>query len=246
MYKSLLQNKKAVIFDLDGTITDTEYFWAKAIVNIADENYGFVEYNIAETAGLELTDRWEHILLKRQIEPKIPYSDLVKMTITRFVQYITEAETIKTLPGFWSLATELKLKKNIKIGLTTNTRKELVNTILDKIGLSEFFDAVVTLDDAKKPKPDPEMYHICLKELGISSKECLVFEDSYFGAQASAKANIQTVVIWDALIDKKSYPEEVIGFIPDFEGLAGNLDKNLEEVLLDQVKEVLDQPAQEE
>lgn len=75
------------------------------------------------------------------------------------------------------------------------SRCQQANNILDALGLSDDFDFVATRDDVENGKPDPEIYLLVARELGVSSDECLVVEDSPAGVQASLVAGMHVVAV---------------------------------------------------
>ncbi|MFH1510098.1 MAG: HAD family phosphatase, partial [Candidatus Woesearchaeota archaeon] len=87
-----------------------------------------------------------------------------------------------------------KLKKNgYKIGLGTSSNKYKVKFVLSKLGMSKTFDTVVTSNDIRKGKPDPEIYLLTAKKLKAS--ECIVFEDAPLGVEAAKRAGMKCVAL---------------------------------------------------
>jgi HAD superfamily hydrolase (TIGR01509 family) len=171
-----------------------------------------------------IKDKWDHILDTHSIKTPLSTSDLVKHTHTEFIKLMEEND-LEVREGFWALARELKVDKNIKMGLVTNTVREVAVQVLSHLELETSFDAVVCADDVKKPKPDPQMYKQAAKLLGVKPKEILVFEDSVVGAESAVKAGMNVVIIWDSKTNKNLFPESVREYFPDFRALPGNLDE---------------------
>ena len=102
------------------------------------------------------------------------------------------------------------------------------------------FDALVTGDEIKRAKPDPETYFKILKKLKVSKKEAVVFESSVPGTNSSIKAGVDTCVIWDGSLEKRHFSEKVLGFTTDFTPYPGNLDQTHEEYIATSVRDVLE------
>lgn len=238
MYKNFIEGKKAVAFDLDGTIAETKLFWYRAYSQVLGNLK--VEYSdkirvIYEEAGVGVNEIWSRIKNTGAIDKKITVEDLIKQTHKEYSNLIT-SNRIFTPEGFLELIFELKLKKKLKIGLTTNSAKKVAQLVLDNIGASEFFDAFVFGDEVKNRKPHPEIYKTIAKKLSVRPEEMLVFEDSITGAASAKKAGADVFVIWDGSVEKNEYPKGMLAFNEDFDGLAGNLDHTYKEAWEEYVK----------
>ena len=234
MYKQIIIGKKLILFDLDGTIADTEPLWQLALTNVmARENVFLQTYrDLVRMPGLPNTEKWKIIVSENTIKSGKTAEQLNQETTTEFLK-ILETEELDTRPGFWELAFYFKKEKELKLGLTTNSSKDVAEKILEKIGIKETFDYKIYGDDVKNLKPDPEMYKKALSMAKVNAKEVLVFEDSPTGAASAEAANLDLIVIWNGLTAKSLYPESTIFFMLDFEGLANNLEMTFEEAFKD-------------
>jgi HAD superfamily hydrolase (TIGR01509 family) len=217
MYKKLVEGKKAVIFDLDGTLINSVELWENSFYKIYKINkpQTFVE---AVPTGISLPDHWDYVLKRTEFETKHTVKELVEQTEQEFIKVFSE-NNIDLTNGFWPLAVELKENKGFKLGLVTNTSKSVTEKVLEKFTLGPVFDAVVTRDDVKKPKPNPEMYKKAAKMLGAAPSQILVFEDSVTGAKAAKNAGMDVLIVWDGSVPENKYPKGMKGFVVDFEGL---------------------------
>lgn len=234
-HKSIIKGKKAVLFDLDGTVIDSEILWDHAFKKTA-ESLGVTLNDIdCELCGMQIAEKWKK--LEQQNKTKINKStqELVNLTNNEFLK-IFKGSGIDAREGFWSLITDLKNVYNLKTGLTTNTYRNVTDVVLAQLNLKEAFDFVICGDEVKKPKPDPEIYKKAAKKLGVNSHEVLVFEDSLTGTTSAVKANMDTVVIWDGSVFKNKYPRQVIGFIPDFSALPDDLNLTIKDEFKEFVK----------
>jgi HAD superfamily hydrolase (TIGR01509 family) len=241
MYKSYIEGKKAVLFDLDGTIVDTHDLYMQAFSKVLS-NIGEVGAVTEEEleAGTSEEKKWKSILNQNDFKNarKIPTNELVKQTYSIFMQLFLESER-DAKDGFWETLSYLKNQAKMKVGLTTNTRREITDQILKKLGLDTAFDLVICGDEVKREKPHPEMYAKALKTLGLTAQEVLVFEDSIVGFTAAKKAGIEQIIIWDGKIHRDAYRGgAILNFMEDFMPLVGNLDKTYAESLQETLKDM--------
>ena len=240
MFKKIIDGKRAVFFDLDGTIVDTEPLWERAFETVLQlYNADFVGYDELPD-GATVPQKWEYIIhTNAEYLSGIPnVAELSRLTHTEYLK-IVENSLLEARPGFWDLAAKLKVDKNLKIALVTNSTKEITQKVLSKIGVASTFDLVVTGDEVKKAKPAPEIFLKAAKTLNVKPAEVLVFEDSLAGASSAVNAGMDLIVIWDGVFEKTAYPENTIMFLPDFESLPGNLDMTMEEAVKTEAQEML-------
>ena len=210
----MLEKVKAVIFDMDGTLIDSMGVWGKI-------------------------DR--EFLTKRQIPvPKDIQKSIEGMSFRETAAYFKErfvlAESLEEIMNEWvSMCTiyyendvllkpgALKLVKYLhehgyKIGLGTSSRRELINIVLGRYGLLEYFDTIRTSCEVGRGKPFPDIFLKVADDLGVDPAECLVFEDTLAGVTAGKRAGMRVVAVYD----EHSVPvrEEIVstadGYIQDF------------------------------
>jgi 16S rRNA pseudouridine516 synthase len=228
----LFKGKRAVIFDLDGTIVDDQPIWNQAIENVKTKAGLKVERNYP--SGLNVLTKWQNLL--RESKEAVNYSaeDLTRMTHEEFLRLYTEVEA---RPGFWALMQYLK-DKGFKVGLASNTNRAIVDEILKRLEISpEAFAVIIGGDEVKHFKPHPEIYHRMIKELKVSTKSTVVFEDSITGAESAVSAGIDTIVIWDGEVSKIEYPRRVAFYIDDFDGLDEQIEKSPKQILAEEQNE---------
>lgn len=190
----------AVIFDLDGTILDSE------------EVHKLLYQQSARALGYELTDAYyflqlrgmtdektfEHLL--RLSGKKVSVRNLVEEKKQRFLRYLVE-NRIKAVPGVVEYIHMLERRGHV-LGLATSAFKEEATTTLKNFGLAESFQVITTCEDVVAGKPAPEVYLKTLHALRLQPSECLVHEDSIAGIKAAVAAQIRVVAIGD-IADKK-------------------------------------------
>ncbi|MBN1162826.1 HAD family phosphatase [Patescibacteria group bacterium] len=231
MYKDIFLNRKAVCFDLDGTIVDSHPIWLRAhrlvLENLKMNTY--VEPTDYCEVGVSLTKTWENFLNKYDVDKDLTAEGLAEATNRSFVNILQTIE-LEPREGFWSLAAKLKEDMKLKLGLVTNTPRYVAEQVLNKIGFVSSLDAKMFGDDVQHKKPNPEMYIKVAKDLGaIKPKEIVVFEDSVVGVTAAAEAKMDIVLIKDSNRSLKDYPGNIVFAAPDFSSLADELDTTYKE-----------------
>ena len=206
----------AVLFDVDGTIAETEEFHRKSF------NEAFKEFNLDwfwdEAIYSELINVGggkERIMhhIKRAWPEMLNYKNLSKYVDSIhktkneiYEDYLLESN-LKTRPGVIRLINELK-KKSIKIALVSSTSEiNLINLFEKglKIDYKKIFDVVAHGDSTRSKKPSPEIYEWTLEKLRLPPQGCIAIEDSPRGLEASRAANISTVVTPSLLTNREDF-----------------------------------------
>lgn len=190
--ESISVNKSAVIFDMDGLLIDSEPLWAKAermvFSSVGVELSGALCKRTAAMTTREVTEfwyerfPWEHKSIEA-IENEV--IDCVDELIKQDGQPMLGVNQI--LSYFH--------ERNYKIGLSTNAPFRLIDTVLNKLEIAEYFHAVSSSEHVERGKPDPAVYLATLQKLDVYSDRCLAFEDSTSGVVAAKAAGIKTVVV---------------------------------------------------
>ena len=174
---------KAVIFDFDGVIVDSE---TKKFNDLA---FALKDFNLS----LKSNDFQNFIGKKRGFFLKQRFNlpkDKIKKIMGRIrTLEIKNIKEYKLIDGIKELLLFLHSKK-IKIIITTGSKKIFVQKILEEYNITKYFDFIISGELFIKSKPDSECYQITLDKLGMSSKECVVIEDSVAGVLAAKKLNI--------------------------------------------------------
>ncbi len=221
MYKKLISGKKAVLFDLDGTIVDTEYLWKTALINVLRGVAPNVEDHYE--LGVSITEIVKNALETSEEKKGHSIKEFVDRINVEYVKLVRETN-LQPKEGFWDLIYELKEEKKLKVGLVTNTRDVAAKEVMINAGLVNAFDITVFGNNVVKPKPDPAIYNMAAKMLKLKGHEILVFEDSIAGVTAALKAHMDVVAIMNEDLLADDYPQGILLALTDFQNLAGNLD----------------------
>jgi beta-phosphoglucomutase-like phosphatase (HAD superfamily) len=103
--------------------------------------------------------------------------------------------------------------------VATSASRQDVHRLLGHLGLRELFDAVVTAEDVRLGKPDPEVYLLAAEGIGVAPVQCLVFEDSVVGVQAARRAGMRVIGVATAHTDAELRDAGAASVVDDFEGL---------------------------
>lgn len=190
---------KAILFDLDGIIIDTESIYMNLMLKFNDSYKIFIskEYYISNILGK--TKNQISSLLKEDILKNKSVEDYWKGLLKYRENYINENE-IKVKNGFFDFANYLK-KNKIILGIVTSNSLQLVKKLLRKAEIDiNIFDIIVTSDDVSATKPNPELYLTALKKINIKSRQAIAIEDSNVGIMSAVSAGIKVINVPD--IDK--------------------------------------------
>jgi beta-phosphoglucomutase len=191
---SLRDNFKGAIFDLDGVIVDTAKYHYLAWKWLAEQwGFEFTEADNERLKGVSRTRSLEIVLEIGGIELSAEEKERKAAEKNeRYLEYIRRMDESELLPG----AKEYLLKlrgKGVRIALGSASKNAMF--ILDKVGIAGLFDAVVDGTKVSKAKPDPEVFLVGCRELGLSPEDCIVFEDAEAGVEAAVAAGIYVVGI---------------------------------------------------
>ena len=180
-------NYKALIFDLDGTLADTMPVHYKAC-QIVCNKYGFdfpEDFFYAE-AGKPTLAVFE--LLIKKLGKDLDGSLL---GIEKEAVFLSLIHEVKPLDLIAEIAVFNKGKVPIAIG--SGGQRRSVDLTLEAIGMANYFDVIVSCDDVKKFKPNPETFIKAATQMNVAPKDCLVFEDGDLGINAARNGGMMVV-----------------------------------------------------
>ena len=183
---------KALVFDFDGLIVDTEmssYQTWQEIYAEHDCQLPFSTWAICIGGSPQLFDPCEY--LEQQIGRPILREEI---RLRRRQRHIRMVETQPVLPGVEDYLLSAK-RLGLKIGVASSSRHEWVDTHLTRLGLIDYFDSIKCFDDVKHTKPDPELYLAVLGALGVHGQQAIALEESPNGVIAAQQAGIFCVAI---------------------------------------------------
>lgn len=193
--KEMLPGKKAVIFDLDGSLIDSMWVWSeideeylakwglcnidRAVLRAAIEGMTFHETAVYFKEHFEIEDDIEKIK-----------ADWRRMAWDKYEQEVL------LKPGVYEFLKGCK-KNKIRLGIATSNSRELAESVLRSNKVFDDFEVIVTGSEAPKGKPAPDIYLSVASKLSVPPKECLVFEDTLAGIQAGLNAGMTVCAVSD-------------------------------------------------
>lgn len=187
---------KAVVFDMDGVIFDTESAVIKVWKQVADmRGIPDIESFCMDCLGTNAAETKSKFL--KRYGDLYPY-DEIRAQKTGMVREMFKRGEIYTKPGAREILSTLK-SKGIKVALASSTREEAVREELTIAGLIDYFDVIVTGDMVNNSKPAPDIFLKACERLGIDPKDAAGIEDSFNGVRSSKSAGLYTIMVPDIL-----------------------------------------------
>jgi HAD superfamily hydrolase (TIGR01509 family) len=191
-----LQPFEAAIFDMDGTLLDTEALFRTIVFDVCNE-LGFEMTDAVHLSLVGGSHERTRQLLVDSFGVAFPYGLFDEMCRTNMRQRSHGGVPVKA--GAVEFLSELK-RRGIPIAVATSSRLPHAQHHLTATGLFELFDTVVTRDDVTHPKPHPEPYLTAANRLGIDPARCIALEDSHAGVRAAHAAGMQTIMVPDLMV----------------------------------------------
>ena len=177
--------KKAVVFDMDGVLIDSQPLHYEIDMNVLKKcGYQANLETVTPYTGMSNPDRWpiykSSLNLDQKVETLISMQEQIMM------------ETFKNVPlsaieGIPSLLDQLN-KKGLKCAVASSSSHELINLVLERTGIRKYFDALISGEDVTNGKPHPDIYLHAAKVLDVTPKDCVAIEDSPNGLKSAKSA----------------------------------------------------------
>lgn len=183
---------QALIFDFDGTLVNSEEYWA----TLGDEQFfpsvvpGWSKADGARTQGLGRMETYD--LLVKEYGLQMPF-DAFNAQLESCVACIYE-ELCQPVPGMQQLLCALNDRK-ILCAIASASPRRWIDAALKRLELAACFNTICSWDDVQNGKPDPEVFLLAAKRLHIAPEHCIVLEDSTHGIAAAKAARMQCLAI---------------------------------------------------
>ncbi len=196
---------KAVIFDIDGVIIDSEPFWKEAEIKIFNSlGVPLTEQMCDSTTGMRLVDvtilwhekyPWD---LKKDPLEKVN-GDIVEALISLIKQKGELSKGVTELLDFFKA-------KDLPMAVASSSDQKIIDAVLDKLNIRKYFKVIHSAEFEEYGKPHPAIYLTTAKKLDVEPTECLAIEDSFNGVVAAVAARMKTA----------AYPEKTNFYNPKF------------------------------
>lgn len=181
---------KAVIFDFDGLLVDSEPIYVKANKKFLSER-GITDFSIINRIfGMRAEETFD--LMKKEFNLEGSIEELMNIRNGYIIDDFKNGE-LKLMP--YMIETLEELNKNYPLAIGSSSKKILIDTAMEIYQFSHYFKDLVCGDDAKKGKPDPEIYLKNSANLNVDPSYCVVLEDSPNGILAGKRAGMKTIAI---------------------------------------------------
>ena len=183
---------RAYIFDLDGTLVDSEVIWVDAVGNYIRENAG--DFSPEEAAALVYGRSWRDIhvdIVGRYPDLDMPVHEMEER-ISPYYHAIAEQRDIR-IPN--SIALLQKLSADYPICIVSGSSRKTISEAVEMMGIIDDLRFFLGADDYSPGKPDPTCYRLAADRLSLNPEDCLVFEDSEVGLRAAKGAGMPCVIL---------------------------------------------------
>ena len=203
---------KAVLFDMDGVLIDSELHWQPAQEELLDGlglDWDTLDYK--STLGLSLRDLYDTLCTKYSLSISRELFNELYDGVAKKIY----AEKSSIIKGFFEFASDLK-DNGVKIALVSSSPHRWIEIVIKRFSLEKTFDTIISSDDVGgEGKPSPKIYTYTAEKIGVMPNECIVIEDSYNGVLSAKRANMYSIGFRNGFNDNQDLSpahNEIIGF----------------------------------
>lgn len=185
-------SKKAVLFDMDGVLIDSEPFYMREFVRfMKTQGIEVTEQDLKKIPGS--SDEFE--ILSSFFPNEISSDELYERFLNQFVMEPIAFDEIIN-PYVKTILKKLQ-NQEIKIALVSSSSMKSIQRMLKENDLENYFDVIVSGEQFQQSKPNPEIYEYTLKQLDVRAEDAIVVEDSTYGIEAAKAAGIEVIAKFD-------------------------------------------------
>ena len=183
--------KQAVIFDMDGVVTDSEPLYAEAVtVALGETGLSLSREDHQAIMGSSIDYTWEWVMSRFNLNHDLDYwKERYDKVVLRLL-----SEKAEPMPGIYGLLDRLE-EGGIKIGLATSSQLNWVEAVLARLGVRERFGSMAACEMVQNAKPAPDLYLLAANGLAVPPEACVAIEDTPRGIQAAKAAGMVTVAL---------------------------------------------------
>lgn len=188
----MVKDYKGIIFDLDGVITETAEYHYQSWQRMADEEG--LEFN------REINEKLRGVSRKRSLEiilgdKKLSENEMKRLMDIKnsyYQEYLKDMDEADLLPGAKELI-DNSIDKGFKLAIASSSKN--AKTVISALGIGDLFETISDGFSVKNPKPAPDLFILTARKMGLTSDQCIVFEDASAGIDAAQAANMLSVGI---------------------------------------------------
>ena len=203
---SIREPAGAIVFDMDGVLADTEPIHRMAIQEVLSRRgHRIDDAEYAQLVGLGHDAAWRWMRRRFGLaEEQATYDAEYEAVLLPLL-----AASARLAPGVLELMAALRAKQ-VPVALASSSRRGVVKATLDALGLADAFTVTVSGDEVARGKPDPEIFLLAARRLGVRPSACIVVEDSLHGMQAAALAGMRVIGVASPFTAGTELPAELV------------------------------------
>jgi len=210
---------RAVIFDLDGVLADSERWWNKIDKKLLAQ-YGVTYRGEHHRNVLGVSYRLAVEFYKKAFNLSVSTDELMRRRAEMATEFF--AKRVGLFPSAKDVLQELR-QMNLRLAVATSSVSSSARPFLERHKLTPFFDVIVTGDEIERGKPHPDIYVCAAEKLGLAPDACLVIGDALSGIAAAKAANMRVAAIPDTrFVDPREYQKKadyVLGSLSEIPAL---------------------------
>ena len=196
---------RAVIFDLDGVLADSEPWWNEIDKKLLGE-YSVVYRGEYHQNVLGVSYQMAVEFYKKAFNLSVPTEELMRRRGEIAAEFF--ANRVGLFPSTRTVLEELR-QMNLRLGVATSSVSASARPFLDRHKLTSFFEVILTGDEIERGKPAPDIYLRAAQKLGLTADACLVIEDALSGIAAGRAAGMRVAAIPDTrFVDRREYEKQ--------------------------------------
>ena len=217
MIKDFLKNKKAVLFDLDGTLVDSMWMWPQIDVEFLGR-FGYYCPGDLERAVEGMSFSETAAYFKERFSLPMTLEEIKECWSQMAMDKYRTQVPLK--PGALEFLRYCK-DQGIATGIATSNGRPIVDAVIEALQIGEYFQEVATACEVEKGKPEPDIYLEVARRLQVAPEDCLVFEDVPAGILAGKRAGMTVLAVEDDFSRELSGEKKALadGYICDYSEL---------------------------